>query len=112
MGNKDTEVTIELEPPSDLYRAVTIKGSTATTDGRNQTHDKLMFWDVCDGDVRFEFHIEGDWHLDKSVTLTFIGRIFETAGPSDGIDSERDYSIFYDISRTNRILGGYECRKR
>lgn len=32
VGNKDTEVTIELEPPSDLYRAVTIKGSTATTD--------------------------------------------------------------------------------
>ena len=32
--------------------------------------------------------MEADWHLDKSVTLTFTLRIFESADPADGIDSQ------------------------
>jgi hypothetical protein len=112
--DEETDVTVDLQPPDDLYRAVTIDGEMLTLDdeytldakqilanphsykslfavlrvGPFDTHDETTFSDVVDGDVRSEFHIEADWHLDKSVTLNFTLRIFETADPADGIDGE------------------------
>jgi hypothetical protein len=105
---------VDLQLPDDLYRAVTIDGEMLTLDdewtiyakaildnphsykslfavlrvGPFDTNDETTFSDVVDGDVRSEFHVEADWHLDKSVTLTFTLRIFESADPADGIDAE------------------------
>lgn len=112
--DQDTDVTVDLKPPDDMYRAVTIDGSMYTVDdewmaaanphswkvlhavlrvGPSDTHDEITFSDVCDGDVRSEFHVEADWNLDKSVVITFTGRIYETADPSAGIDSETTKSF-------------------
>ena len=105
--DEDTDVTVDLQPPDDLFRAVTIDGEMLTLDdewtqdakqilanphsykslfavlrvGPFDTHDETTFSDVVDGDVRSEFHGEADWHLDKSVTLSFTARIFESAAP-------------------------------
>jgi len=107
--DEDTAVTLDMKPPEDLYRAVTVEGWMLTVDDEwnaaanpysykdfyavmrvnpFDTHDEVTFSDVCDGDVRSEFHVEADWNLDKSVTLAFTARIFESADPADGIDSE------------------------
>jgi len=94
---------VDLKPPDDLFRAVTIDGEMLTLDdewtpnakqilanphsykslfavlriGPFDTHDETTFSDVVDGDVRSEFHIEADWHLDKSVREAFCGRTLQ-----------------------------------
>ena len=57
--------------------------------GPSDTYDDWTFHDVVEGDVRSEFHVEAEWNADKS----FIARIFETADPADGIDSEKEQSF-------------------
>jgi hypothetical protein len=113
-GGETTDVTISLSLPDDMYRQAEIDINMSARDwefgaagypwdsknffrilrvGPYDTHEETITNIVAD-DVHGRAIIKADWNLDKSITITLIGRMYEGSWDVDDLEIESLPKIF------------------